>query len=144
MKSILTICCAIIAYAISSCTNPPPPNIHEDFLTSNIDTSIKPGDDFFLYANGLWIKNNPIPADESSWGIGELVREENYKRLKNVNEKAIEENAAHGTVSQKIADFWKSGMDTISINAQRLQPLQDQLDEINKINSIADIIDIAA
>jgi len=42
----------------------------------NIDTSVKPGDNFFLYANGQWIKNNPIPADESGWGIGNLVQED--------------------------------------------------------------------
>src|ERR1700748_2624688 len=87
----------------------------KDFLAANIDTTVKPSDNFFLYANGKWLKDNPIPADESGWGIGNLVQEEIYTRLKTINEKAIAENAAKGTVSQKIADFWKSGMDTAGI-----------------------------
>ncbi len=110
----------------------------------NIDTSVKPGDNFFLYANGQWLKNNPIPADESGWGIGNLVQEDIYNRLKTVNEKAIEEKAAHGTISQKIADFWQSGMDTDAINKEKLQPLQEELSEIDKITSVTDIINITA
>lgn len=116
----------------------------QDFLSSNIDTSVKPGDDFFLYANGRWIKNNPIPADESSWGIGNLVQEEIYTRLKNINEKAVAEKAAKGTVSQKISDFWQSGMDSITRNKNGITPLNDELKKIDAIKSVADITELAA
>ncbi len=115
-----------------------------DFLAANIDTSVKASEDFFFYANGGWIKNNPIPASESGWGIGNLVQEEIYDRLKTINEKAITEKAAHGTVSQKIADFWKAAMDSDAVNKQGLQPLQNDLQSINKINSANDIIALAA
>jgi len=106
-----------------------------DFLAANIDTSVKASEDFFFYANGGWIKKNPIPASESGWGIGNLVQEEIYDRLKTINEKAIAEKAAHGTVSQKIADFWKAAMDSDAVNKQGLQPLQNDLQSIDKINS---------
>lgn len=49
---------------------------------------MNPGTDFFQYANGGWIKKNPIPADQSSWGIGNLVIEENIKRLREISESA--------------------------------------------------------
>ncbi|MGC4099839.1 hypothetical protein [Ferruginibacter sp.] len=57
-----------------------------DILAANLDTTVKPGDDFFDYANGGWIKKNPIPGDLSSWGIGQLVNEENLKRLRELSE----------------------------------------------------------
>src|SRR6478672_9357618 len=62
-----------------------------DVLAVNMDTTVKATEDFFLYANGGWIKKNAIPAEESSWGIGNLVIEENYKRLKEISEKAANE-----------------------------------------------------
>lgn len=115
-----------------------------DVLASDIDSSVSPGQDFFEYANGGWIKKNPIPADESGWGIGNLVQEELYDRLKKINEKAVEENAPHGSISQKISDFWQSGMDTASLERQRLLPLQDNLAIINKIGSTQDVVNTAA
>jgi putative endopeptidase len=95
-----------------------------DFLAENIDTTIHPADNFFLYANGGWIKKNPIPADQSGWGVGSLVQLDIYNRLRAINEKAAMEKTAPGTVSQKIGDFWFSGMDSAGIETQGLQPLQ--------------------
>ncbi|HXB44792.1 MAG TPA: M13 family metallopeptidase [Puia sp.] len=115
-----------------------------DVLAANIDSSVSAGQDFFQYANGGWIKNNPIPADESGWGIGNLVQEELYDRLRKINEKAVEEKAAHGSISQKISDFWQSGMDTVSLEKQGISPLKDNLAIINKIGSTQEIISAAA
>ena len=53
-----------------------------DFLTQAIDSTVSPGIDFFKYATGTWMKNNPIPSTEKAWGIGNLVQEETYSRLK--------------------------------------------------------------
>jgi putative endopeptidase len=115
-----------------------------DILASNIDSAIKPGDDFFMYANGGWIKNNPIPGAESGWGIGNLVMEENYVRLKKINEDAATAKAAEGTVTQKIGDFWLSAMDSAGIDKAGLSPLQPDLEKINAIQNPADIIRVAA
>src|SRR5258705_5357147 len=72
-----------------------------DILAKNVDTTVNPADDFFSYANGGWIKNNPIPASESSWGVGQLGQEDIYGRLESINEKAVAESAAEGTITQK-------------------------------------------
>ncbi len=119
-------------------------NTKPDFIAADIDSTIKPSEDFFLYANGKWLKNNPIPDVESGWGVGNLVNEELYDRKRKINEKAVEEKAAAGTVSQKIADFWQSGMDSAAIEKQALQPLQEDLSSIDKIKSAADIIHVTA
>src|SRR5580693_2243305 len=111
-----------------------------DFLAENIDTTVNPANDFFLYANGGWIKKNPIPADQSAWGVGFLVQEDIYSRLRTINEKALDEKSEPGSVSQKIGDFWFSGMDSAGIEKQGIQPLQPQLQEIEKIGTIEDLL----
>ena len=88
-----------------------------DVLAANLDTTINPADDFFMYANGGWIKKNPIPGDQSSWGIGNLVIEENLKRLREISEKAEKAKAVKGTPEQKIGDIWTTAMDSTKIEA---------------------------
>lgn len=110
-----------------------------DILVSDMDTSVNPGNDFFSYANGGWIKRNPIPADQSSWGIGYLVEEELYLRKRKINEKAVEDRA-NGGISQKIADFWESGMDSAGIEQQGIQPLKAELDAIDAIHNTGDLV----
>src|SRR5216117_4073906 len=78
----------------------------KDFLAANIDSSVSPAQDFFIYANGGWIKKNPIPKEESAWGVGNLVQEDIYARLRKINADAIGSKAAQGTTEQKIGDFW--------------------------------------
>jgi putative endopeptidase len=134
----------IIAFTFFSCNQSSSTKSDNDFLAADIDTSVSPAQDFFNYANGGWVKKTSIPSDESGWGVGNLVQEDIYVRLKNINQKAVEENAAHGTVSQKVADFWQSGMDTVAIEKQGLSPLREDLELIDKINSAPDIIHVAA
>ena len=115
-----------------------------DFLAENIDTTVNPATDFFAYANGGWIKKNPIPSDQSAWGIGYLVQEDIYTRLRTINEKAAAEQASPGTISQKIGDFWFSGMDSAGIEKQGLDPLQPALLQIRKINNLQSLMREAA
>ncbi|CAH0997158.1 Neutral endopeptidase [Emticicia aquatica] len=115
-----------------------------DVLEANIDTTVNVATDFFQYANGGWIKKNPIPDVESAWGIGNLVIEENLKRLKEINEKAMKENAEKGTTSQKIGDFWQSAMDSSTIEKQGISPLKPELDAINSIADLKSLQNVLA
>lgn len=115
-------------------------NAKPDVLAANIDSTVKPGDDFFDYANGGWIKKNTIPADQSSWGIGNLVIEENQKRLREISEKAAASNGKPGSSDQKIGDFWTSAMDSAKIEADGLKPIQPLLDKINAITDTKSLI----
>ncbi len=116
----------------------------KDILAENIDSTVKPGDDFFMYANGGWIKKTPIPASESGWGIGNLVNEENYNRLKKINEDAANTKSAEGSVTQKIGDFWQSAMDSAAINKAGLSPLKDDVDKIDAIKDAAGLLQTVA
>lgn len=101
----------------------------------NIDSSVKPGDNFFEYASGNWLKNNPIPDEYSRWGSFEILTEENYKILKQILEDASASNAPLGSVQQKIGDFYFAGMDTTSIEAAGIKAISKYLDEIESISS---------
>ncbi|MEO5684272.1 MAG: M13 family metallopeptidase [Chitinophagaceae bacterium] len=133
-----------LATALFSCNQGTAPVEKPDFLAANIDTTANPADDFFLYANGAWLKKTPIPEEEAGWGIGNLVREEIYERLRKINEDAVKEKTAQGSTSQKIGDFWYSGMDTVDIETQGLQPLRNALQKIATAQSVNDIIAVTA
>jgi putative endopeptidase len=115
-----------------------------DFLAENIDTTINPASDFFLYANGSWIKRNPIPADQSRWSVGSLINLDIYNRLRAINEKAVTKNAVPGSITQKIGDFWFSGMDSACIEKEGLDPLKPELAKIEKITSLDEFLQVAA
>ena len=115
-----------------------------DPVYQNIDKSVKPGTNFFLYANGTWLKNNPIPPAYSSWGIGNVVGEDIRDRLRKINEDAIKANAAKGTSTQKIGDFYFTGLDTVTIEKLGINALREPLDRIDKINNVQDILDVMA
>ena len=115
-----------------------------DFLAENIDTAINPASDFFLYANGSWIKRNPIPADQSRWSVGSLINLDIYNRLRTINEKAVTENVVPGSITQKIGDFWFSGMDSAGIEKEGLDPLKPELTKIEKVTSLDEFLRVAA
>lgn len=115
-----------------------------DPVYQNLDPSVKPGDNFFEYANGGWIKKNPIPAAYSNWGIGNVVGEDLRDRLKKINEDAEKANAAKGTNTQKIGDFYYSGMDTVTIEKLGINAIKAPLDRIDQIKTKQDVLDVAA
>src|SRR5688572_6498130 len=125
MKSLLIIFC--FGVCVSACKNANESGSKAsgvDILKVNVDSSVNPADDFFEYANGGWIKNNPIPGDETGWGIANLVNEELYKRKLRINEEAVKKS--NSPINQMIASFWLSGMDTINIEKEGLRPLQEE------------------
>lgn len=112
----------------------------DTFLNAYIDTTVKPQDDFFLFSMGKWVKNNPVPASERSWGIWSKVNEENYDRMKSINEEAAAKTAENGTNWQKIGDFWHTGMDTAAIEQQGIQPLSSELAKISALTDVNAVI----
>lgn len=133
------ICCAFLGCNDDKTTANKP-----DVLAINMDTTVKPWDDFFLYANGGWIKNNKIPDEQSSWGIGNLVIEENLKRLRTINEDAAGKKGAPGSADQKIGDFWATAMDSSKIEKDGVKPLQPYFDKINSITDLPSLLNVAA
>ena len=115
----------------------------QDLLQADLDTTVKPNDDFFQYANGGWMKRNPIPGDEISYGVGELVQKELYVKLKSISEDA-EKKADKTGDGQQIGDFWHSAMDSAGIEQTGITPLRGELDKIAAAKTPADIMAQAA
>jgi len=144
-KNILRAFCGAAALAIAGCSGQAGKKAESaggDILRANLDTTVNPANDFFDYANGGWIRNNPIPDEQKSWGIAYLVQEDLYERLKSINEQAVAR--PEGATAGKIAAFWKSGMDSAAINKQALTALKPELDKINAIQTKEQVLQAAA
>ncbi len=115
----------------------------KDFLASNLDTAADPGKDFFQYANGGWLARNPIPASESSWGIGNAVEDQLNVSLRRINEKAAAKKNAPGSDQQKIGDFWATAMDTAKADRLGVHPLDAELARIDGVHNAHDALDVA-
>ncbi len=103
---------------------------------ANMDPSVKPGDNFYLYVNGGWIKSHPIPPEYSQYGAFTVLYENNQKELKAlVDEIAQKKNVKPGSIEQKIRDFYNSGMDTVRIEKQGINPVKPELERIAAIKN---------
>jgi putative endopeptidase len=104
-----------------------------------VDHSVKPGDDFFDYANGVWLKSATIPADRSSTGTFLEVFKLAEQRTADLIKDAGASNPPAGSNQRKIADYYKAYMDEATIEQRGLKPLQPELDAINGIVSRKDL-----
>ncbi len=104
---------------------------------ANMDMAVRPGDNFFLYANGTWLKNNPIPKSETRWGSFNELQENNYKALHRLLDSAAAvKNAPKGSLVQKVGDFYRTGMDSVAINKAGIKPLEGILSRIDHIKDV--------
>ena len=109
---------------------------------SNMDTSINPAEDFFRYCNNNWLKNNPIPEEYTSYGAFTEIDQHNELLIQDIiNEVSNDANAVHGSVAQKIRDFYNAGMDTVAINERGYSEL---LPYFERVDALTDKADLAA
>ncbi|MDD2279006.1 MAG: M13 family metallopeptidase [Bacteroidales bacterium] len=112
---------------------------------SNMDLSVNPGDDFYSYANGTWIKNTIIPEDKSRYGSFDILQEENNTILKEIFEKAAsKKSAAKGSSWQKVGDFFTSGMNTEAIELKGIEPIRKELDQISALSTTVELQNLIA
>jgi len=104
-------------------------------VVANMDRSVKPGDDFYEYANGDWIKRTEIPPDRGSVGVFTSLDDLSNKRTANLIEEAAKGNAPAGSGVRKIADLYNSYMDEAAIEAKGLAPLRPHLEAIAAIHN---------
>ncbi len=112
--------------------DPPKQDTH-GIVTGNMDTSVKPGDDFNEYANGGWMKRTEIPPDRSNIGVFTALADLSNKRTAGLIEEAAKANAPAGSNLRKIADLYNSYMDEAAIETKGLAPLRPHLDSIAAI-----------
>ncbi len=103
----------------------------------NMDKNVLPGNDFFEYANGGWIKNNPVPPQYSQYGSFTVLYENNQKELKSlIDEIAKSKDAPEGSNKQKIRDFFNSGMDTVEVEKLGVKPIEAEMTAIQNLKSL--------
>ncbi len=105
----------------------------------NMDLSVKPGDNFYLYANGAWIKNTPIPAKETRWGSFNMLIEESAQSLKVLLEDAAA-NPGKNSLMKRVGDYYASAMDSAAIEKLGYQPIKPYLDGITSLASKGQVL----
>ncbi len=110
------------------------------FDKAGMDSSARAQDNFFQYANGQWMKNTTIPADQSGWGSFYTLYDETQKNLKSLLETAAASNSQKGSLEQKLGDFYASGMDTVNIEKLAATPLKSGLDKIDAIKDYKELM----
>lgn len=107
---------------------------------ANMDLSVKPGDNFYQYANGGWLQKNAIPSSKTSWGSFNVLREESSQRLRTLLEEAAKSKKGD-RFTQMIGDFYASGMDSAAIEARGYQPIKGELDRLAAISNKQQVLD---
>ena len=123
--NILTLMVFAVAIARAASKNP---------VTDGLDTSLKPGDDFYHYANGGWLKANTIPARGSSYDTRAMLAEKASQQVRDLIQHAASAHAAKGSVVQKVGDYYASYLDQSAIDAKGLSPLADEMARIAAIS----------
>ncbi len=107
---------------------------------ANLDRTVQPCDDFYRFANGNWMKNNPIPASETGWGGFNQLRNRNRDVARGILDKvAADRTAQPGTNAQKVGDFYAAAMDSVAVERAGLKYLQPRLDKISAIQDVAGV-----
>ncbi len=129
----------LAAFALSLPLNPLAAQQSSGLDTAGMDRSVKPGDNFFAYANGTWLKDTEIPADRSSWGASAVLSDLTDRRVADLIQAAAKTSAPAGSDAKKIGDLYASFMDSTAIDSTGLTPLEPTLDSIAAIRDRKDL-----
>ena len=131
---------------LTACNNHPKvENTASYFDTKGMDSTVSAGDNFYSYANGKWVNTAQIPADLSSWGGFDSLRQGNINKLRTILDSlATKTDLKKGTLEQKAGDFYASGMDTVAIEKVGYTPLKARLAQIGAVQNYKDLISLLA
>ncbi|MGY3925840.1 M13 family metallopeptidase [Aeromonas simiae] len=134
-----TLAATLVALALlAGCSQSSAPR-HSGLLPANMDKSIKPGDDFFRYANGHWLKSSAIRPDRPADGAFYALRDKSLADVRVLVDEAIKADAPAGSSTRQIADLYQSFMDRATRDACGLAPIQPLLAEIEAVQSQSDL-----
>lgn len=127
---------------VQSAALPAVPMLGSGLDGDNIDTTVTPGDDFYRYVNGNWLQTTEIPADKSNYGAFTVLGDEAEENLRLIIEAAAAEDAAIGSDSQKVGDFYSSFMNEDMINRLGINPLRESLAQIDAVMDKAALLEV--
>ena len=114
-------------------------NVDKGIVLAEMDTTVRPQDDFYNYVNGTWAKTAKIPADKPTWGSFHILREKTDENCLLILDNLLKENFAQGTEGQKIKDLYESFIDWKKRDAEGLKPIEGLLAKIDNIKTLVDL-----
>lgn len=106
----------------------------------NFDTQCKPCEDFYEFANGNWLHNNPIPAEYARWAVWNEIQDRNYELLHEIlDDAAADTDAEAGSIKQIVGDFYYTAMDTAQIEAAGGTPLESDFERIDAVSNLDEL-----
>jgi putative endopeptidase len=137
-KSILfgSLTCLVAGLSVinSSCNNAD--KLPTGIDRTNFDTTVKPQQNFYQYVNGSWLKNNPIPSDQSEWGSFDILYFSVLDQLRTILKDAAAQNGQPGSIEQKLGDYYAVAMDSVKATKDGIHPLDDELAKIDAIKDM--------
>ncbi|GBD89388.1 neutral endopeptidase [bacterium BMS3Abin04] len=145
LSSILILGVFMSAIAFTSCSNNQNKLKEEtknftEMVNEDIDSTVSPRQDFYDYSVGKWVKNNPIPPDQSIWASFVILYENTNKQVKGIVESAAKEKGPKGSIAQKVGDFYSTGMDSAKAEQLGISPLKSEFKRIKNVNSKDDLV----
>ncbi len=129
---IISVCCAIAVNAQKE-------KSFKFIDPANMDPSVKPGDNFYLYANGDWLKSNPVPASKTRWGSFDALRQTSLDHMKLLLDDAAA-NTSKNSLNQRVGDLYAAAMDSAALEQLGYTPIKPALDSINAITTYNEIL----
>lgn len=111
---------------------------------SDIDTTANPAEDFYQYANGGWMKNNPLPDDKSRFGTFDALADLGEKQVKDLVVECSLIQDETGSIGSKIGKFYALGMDSVKLEKEKSEPLKEIFSKIDSIKDISDLQKVIA
>ncbi len=135
MKQLAIVLLACASLAVPALAQNQPAPADHGIMVGNLDKSVKPGDNFYEYCNGTWIKNTEIPADRAGIGVFSQLDNMSNKRTSDLIEEMSKSNAAPGTNQRKVADLYNSYMNEALLEQKGIAPAKSYLDSVRAIKN---------
>ena len=138
MKKLLTMM-AIASVTLTAQAQTP---LRSGLDLTDMDTQVKPGDDFYEYACGGWMKKNPLPAAYSRFGSFDRLAQDNDKRINDILNELQKNTYPQGSVEQKLSDLYKLAMDSVRRDQDGVKPVMEMLNRMEKAKTMQQLFDI--
>lgn len=140
----VVLCTILCLVGCKSKQNVEEPTLSSGINLENLDTTVSPVEDFYQFACGGWMKNNPLKDEYSRYGSFDVLAENNQVQLKELITNAASSQNKNGSVAQKIGDLYNMGMDTVTIEKQGAEPLKEELTAIANIKDKKELSSVLA